>query len=427
MAMLRFFYSSIYFCAIPALLLRLLWRSRRNLSYRHGLSQRLGFSPRLPKKRTLWLHAVSLGESVAASPLIKQLITRFPDYNLLISNTTATGHDYIKNNFGQQVAYCYLPFDLPFTVARFFQRNRIVAGIIMETELWPNLMHYAKRHAIPMVLANARLSERSAKQYGRIPTTARSMLNSLSTVVAQSNDDAQRFASLGLDSQRLLVGGNLKFDLELDPSLSTEAALLRQDWHSVARPCVIAASTHEGEEAAVLQSFAKVRQQLPNALLILVPRHPERFARVKQLCLQQGFTLAQRSLQQNPKDTAVYLGDTMGELKLLYASADVAFVGGTLMPIGGHNLIEPAALGLAVVCGPHTENCSDIANTLQRHRALNVVQNAAALGDTLLELLQNPSMRQLYADNAKKVVEQSKGALQRHMDAIQAIMPSSVY
>lgn len=411
---MRLLYTILLTLATPFILLRLLWRSTRQKAYRQRIIERFAFYPALRNKKSLWLHAVSVGETHAAFPLIKFLIQHYPQFQILVTTTTPTGSAEILKQFGDQVLHYYTPYDLPLIINHFLKKMQPRLGIIMETELWPNLLHYTHKKNIPLLLANARLSEKSAKGYRKISGLMREMLNCFTTVAAQSAEDGERFLQLGLDKNKLLVTGNIKFDTHMPANLSENAQALRAHWQQ--RPTWIAASTHEGEEEMILKAHAKILQSFPNALLILVPRHPERFNKVASLCRNQ-FNVARRSEHQLPEEnTQIYLGDTMGELRLLYAASDVAFVGGSLVPIGGHNPIEPALLNLAIINGPHFHNFKMITTQIEKAGGLKIINNTEELADFVILLLKQPDLRQHYGENARKLCLSHSGALQMLCD-----------
>jgi len=415
----RAVYSLLWRLLTPLILLRLLWRGLRAPAYWRGWDQRFGIyrSPALTQP-CLWLHAVSLGETQAAAPLIRALLLAYPQHPLLVTHMTPTGMQQARTLFGDQVLHAYLPYDFPGAVARFLRHYRPCLGLILETELWPNLFHACQTQQIPVLLINARLSARSAARYQRyLPVFIRQTLATVRAAAVQTAADAARLVSLGLDSSQITVTGNLKFDLSLSADLATQAEALRAQWQP--RPSWIAASTHEGEEEQVLRAFAAVRQQLPNCLLVLVPRHPERFNRVARLCEQAGYRLTRRSSGAAcGADTEIYLGDTMGELPVLYAACDVAFVGGSLVPVGGHNLLEPAALGIPVLTGPQLFNFEEIARCLCAQGGAQVVPNADALAVQLTQWLADPALRQTIGAQGQRMVAENRGALQRVLQLV---------
>lgn len=422
---LRALYTLIFRLAMPAILARLWWRGRVAPAYRQRVAERFGLGDKLPPGSTLWLHAVSVGEFIAAVPLIRRLQQSYPDHQLLITTTTPTGAERVRATFGDQVFHRYLPYDLPGAMARFIDRTQPALAVMMETEIWPNLYHACRRRHIPLVLVNARMSARSARGYARLASLSRDTLRCLSAVAAQSEADRERLIALGAFAERVEVTGSIKFDLELASDLQDRAVVLRESL-GAGRPVWIAASTHDGEDEIVLDAFAKLREQVPTALLVLVPRHPERFDAVAELCLRRQLSVVRRSEGAGcVADTQVFLGDTMGELMVFYAAADVAFVGGSLVATGGHNPLEPAALGLPVLMGPHTFNFAEITRWLAQAGGLQTVQDASSLAQAVTQLLQNEHNRQVMGEAARTLVAQNRGALARVMTLLARQRPNS--
>jgi 3-deoxy-D-manno-octulosonic-acid transferase len=416
---MRYFYTIIFYLSIPFIILRLFYRSLKLPAYRQRIAERFGFIPKIKQPGNIWLHAVSLGESIAATPLIKELLIRYPDRQLIVTNMTPTGSNYIRKTFGDQLINTYVPYDLPTTINRFLQRVRPNLVIMMETELWPNIFAGCTKYKLPILIANARLSEYSSKGYAKIKPLVNKLLDQVTLVAAQTQADANRFIALGLNPAKAKVIGNIKFDLQLPDELVAQAQQLRQEW-GTARPVWIAASTHDGEHEIVLQAFAKIRQTIPNCLLVLVPRHPERFKSVADLCRKQDYTIALRSHHSPLEiDTSIVIGDTLGELKLLYAASDIAFVGGSLIPIGGHNLLEPAAVGIPALTGPHMHNFVEINQLLQQAGVVKTVNNGLELANEICHLLNNPIERTALGKKAKQLVDQNRGALLRHLTIIE--------
>ncbi len=414
---MRYFYRLLLYLIFPYLFLRLYWRSRNLPAYRERLGERLGcYSFTLEK--CIWIHAVSVGEVVAAIPLVKALKARYVDIPFLITTMTPTGAARVKAELGESVKHVYLPYDFPFAVKRFLTAMNPRKGIIMETELWPNLVAICHQKKIPLYLLNARLSEKSAQGYRYIAPLMRAMLNQLELIAAQGQADAERFIALGASKERVVVTGNIKFDLTLPSNLVEKSHELRAMLgHN--RWIWIAASTHEGEEELLLAAHKKLREKNPTALLILVPRHPQRFNEVATLCEQQGWKIARRSQQQIcTSETAVYLGDTMGELLLLYAAAEVAFVAGSLIKHGGHNLLEPAALGKPILTGPHTFNFAEINALFLAANALVVTTDVEALAKELERLMLHPEDAKQLGRSALQVMEANRGALRRQLEII---------
>ncbi len=407
---MRYLYSLLLCCLIPLVILRLLWRGLRAPAYLHGWGYRFGWQRR-QQRYAIWLHAVSVGEVQASLPLISALRQQYPDKNLLVTTFTPTGLAQLRQHF-PGLDHQYLPYDLPWAAQAFMRQIRPQLGIIMETELWPNLLHACRQQQTPLILANARLSARSFRAYQRYNLGLLSpTLAALTHIAAQTEQDAEHFQALGVEVERITVTGNIKFDNDLPHSLHEQAAALRRQWQQ--RLVWIAASTHEGEDEPILSVFQRLRVDFPDLLLILVPRHPERFNRVAALCEANAPTVRRSSGESCSDDTAIYLGDSMGELPLLYACADVAFVGGSLVEIGGHNMLEPAALGVPCVFGAHVFNFSLISQQLQQHGAAEQIEDIEGLYHSLKRYLADPNQRHQTGENARQFVAQNRGALER--------------
>lgn len=417
---MRLIYSFLFYLFIPFILLRLLWRGMRAPAYWQRWSERFGFFPKLPAQQCLWIHAVSMGEVQAAVPLIQALQRRSSDQPILVTTMTPTGSRRVREVFGDSVWHVYLPYDLPGAVARFLAWFQPRLLIIMETELWPNLLFACQQRAIPVILANARLSAGSAAGYQRVKRLAQDMLTSMAAIAAQTEVDAARFLDLGLSSTKIHVTGSIKFDSRLPADCSEKTAQLRRQW-GPNRAVWIAASTHDGEEEIVLDAFSDLKQTVNELLLVLVPRHPERFNRVADLCSRRGFIVARRSEGKVDVETEIYLGDTMGELALLYAACDVAFVGGSLVPIGGHNLLEPAAVGIPVIMGPHVFECAEICRQLLEAQAAQQVHDAVQLAHTVKMYLSDATRCQQTGENGRLFVQKNRGALTRLLEIINEI------
>lgn len=414
---MRRLYSILFYLLLPAAFLRLFWRGRKAPAYRRRWAERLGWVPAISGERPIWVHAVSVGETLAAVPLVRALQSHYPDTPLLVTTTTPTGSERVRAAFGDSVQHVYAPYDLPSVVQRFLNRTRPRLVVVMETELWPNLFHALRACGIPLLVVNARLSPRSTRGYQRLGELTRATIGCIDIIAAQSPADAERYAALGATAEQLVTTGNIKFDMSLPDNLAQAGKELRAGF-GTERPVWIAASTHEGEDEQVLVAHRRLLDRYPNLLLILVPRHPERFERVAVLCREQGFQLARRSHGEVGADAQVYLGDTMGELMRMYAAADVAFVGGSLVPTGGHNLLEPAALGLVPLSGPHLFNFQQIAELLAAMEALTLVADAAALAAQVERLLAEPALRRAAGERARQVVEDNRGALTRTLELI---------
>lgn len=421
---LRGLYTGLIYLVLPLVLLRLYWRGRRDRDHRRRWGERLGFIPSLPPCGCLWVHAVSVGETRAALPLIRALQARYPETPLLVTTTTLTGSRQVREALGAHVYHAYAPYDLPGAVRRFLQRSRPRLAVIMETELWPNVLHHCAVGDVPVLVANARLSERSARGYARLGRLIVAMLREVTLIAAQAEADAARFRALG--APRVQVIGNLKYDLTLPDELAAQGRALRQELLGANRWVWIAASTHAGEDEQILTAFATIRRRRPDLLLLLVPRHPERFDGVAALGRQHGFKVVRRSERQScSPDTAVFLGDSMGELLLFYAAADIAFVGGSLVPTGGHNVLEPALLGLPVLFGPHMFNFTEAGQRLLAAQAAWQVNDAAALAAIVDRLLADPRLQRAAGQRGRDTVERHRGALAALMGHIERLLSNT--
>jgi 3-deoxy-D-manno-octulosonic-acid transferase len=419
---LRIAYSLGWLLATPLIPLYLLWRSRRQPAYRRHWAERWGLhARRTGNEPLLWIHAVSVGETRAAQPLVAALRARHPGARLLLTCMTPTGRDTGRALFGDTVVQAYLPYDYPWAVARFLAAWRPDAGIVMETELWPNLVAAARRRRMPLMLVNARLSERSLDKGRRWGGLIRDALASLDAVAAQTAGDAARLGALG--RANVAVTGNLKFDVEPDERLMA----LGRTWRDGCggRPVVLAASTRDGEERPVLAAWRERRASLPGPapLLLVVPRHPQRFDEVAAAVVQQGFALVRRSGAQAVADWAsadVVLGDSMGEMFAYYAAADVAVLGGSLLPFGGQNLIEGCAAGVPVVLGPHTYNFEEAAQQAVAAGAALRVADATEAVEAALALLGQPERCRAMASAGTSFAATHRGATARTMAVIES-------
>ncbi|WP_097305833.1 lipid IV(A) 3-deoxy-D-manno-octulosonic acid transferase [Pseudomonas chlororaphis] len=417
----RTLYTALFYLGLPLVAIRLWLRARKAPAYARRVGERFSWGLPAMQPGGIWVHAVSVGESIAAAPMIRALLARYPQLPITVTCMTPTGSERIQALFANEprIQHCYLPYDLPCAAARFLDRVRPKLAVIMETELWPNHIHQCAKRGIPVALANGRLSERSARGYGRFNKLTAPMLAEMSLFAVQTEAEAERFRQLGARPETVEVTGSIKFDLSIDPQLLVRASELRQQWQAGERPVWIAASTHEGEDAVVLDAHRQLLASYPNALLILVPRHPERFNPVFELCRQQGFaTIRRSSAEPVTASTSVLLGDTMGELLFLYALADSAFVGGSLVPNGGHNLLEPAALAKPVLSGPHLFNFLEIATMLREAGALQEVDDAHGLAVAVQRLFELPRDAQKMADAGLRVMRSNQGALQRLLDGL---------
>jgi 3-deoxy-D-manno-octulosonic-acid transferase len=417
MSVHRHVYSIILLTGLPFAFARLLWRSHRQPAYRQRWRERLGFGAHCDQ-RPLWLHAVSVGEVNAALPLIAALQEAHPAQPVLVTTTTPTGSQQVQSRLGGRVTHCYLPYDSPGAVRRFISAWRPRAGVIMETELWPNLYAAASAHGIPLILANARLSLRSARAYARWPQLTRETLARLNAVAAQTEADGERLVALGLPRERLTVTGNLKFDAPPADPATGLALRLRLGG---ARPVWLAASTHAGEEIAALQAHRELRRVHPEAALILAPRHPQRFAEVSALCRADDWEVAARTTDDG-RPCAVYLADTLGELPSLMVAADAVFVGGSLgtspSAFGGHNLIEPAACGKPSLFGPHMRNFVELQEQVLAAGAGVQVGAPGDLAAAVSVLLAERERREAMGRAGRALVDQHRGATVRTLALI---------
>ena len=396
---MRFVYSLILYLATPLVLVRLLWRALRAPDYADRWGERFGWVPALETKSTvIWLHTVSVGEFLGALPLVRSLL-QDPDVQLVITTTTPTGSERVRAALGDRVWHFYAPYDLPDCVARFLRRTQPRLLLIMETELWPNTIAACARREIPVLLINGRLSAKSARGYQRFSGLTRPMLQRLSVAGVQGQADAERFQALGLPSQACEITGNIKFDLTLDDSLRARAAQLRTQWNqSTERLVWLVASTHQGEDE---------------------PRHPERFDTVAALCRRQNLVTVRRSLQEPVNaQTQVVVGDTMGELLLFCGASDMAFVGGSLVPNGGHNLVEPAAWGLPLLSGSSQFNFAEISRMLVDAEALVLADTPTQLAEQLAQLIQDPDLRRRRGEAALTVTQNNRGALEKTLTLV---------
>ncbi len=419
---MRFTYVLLSYLLSPLYALYWVFRGLINYAYWDRLGQRLGFGYPLLSEGSIWIHAVSVGEVQATVPLARVLQDRFPDRQLLISTVTPTGAARVSRLYGDEVTHCYIPFELPFAVRNFFNSIKPDLALVMETEIWPNLYDACGSREIPLVLVSARISPQSVNRYRRFLPLFRETLSHGIVIAAQSETDAERFRSLGAAPERTWVTGNIKFDFEMPEDLELRGEEFRKQYFAK-RPVWVAASTHDKEEEQVLSAHRQLLEEIPEALLILVPRHPERFGTVKSLLRKKEIEFVSRTDESPcPNDIAVFLGDTMGELPMFYAASDIAFVGGTLAPIGGHNLLEPAALGLPIVTGPHLFNTQDIANMFSELGAFVQVQDAAELAAALKKLFCDSDEAERMASKGRTILAENRGALQRLLDLMEPLI-----
>lgn len=421
--MVRLLYSIVFYVAQPLVWLRLFWRGRRQPEYRQHIAERYGFYTQSPPGRVIWLHAVSVGETRAAGPLIDKLLAHYPQHALLLTHMTPTGREtgrmYADRHAGR-VIQAYLPYDLPDAASRFLAHFRPQIGLFMETELWPNLIAVAKRRDVALGLVNARLSVRSERGYVRFSALTRPAFAALDLVAAQTSSDARRLAACG--ASKIAVTGNIKFDVTPPAALLAQGRHWRDEIGS--RPIWLAASTREGEEALVLDALTAL--EIPDILLILVPRHPQRFEEIAGLVRARGLRLKRRSEGELPEHgTQVWLGDSMGEMAAWYAAADVALIGGSLLPFGGQNLIEAAACGCPVIVGPHTFNFAQAADDAVACGAAVRIGGPTALAATVSHLLADAASRAAMRENAIGFSQAHAGATERTMALLEPLLPTA--
>ena len=402
----RFFYTLLLYLLLPYILLRLVWRARRQRGYLGHVAERFGHYAQAAGGPVIWVHAVSVGETRAAEPLVQALRKKYPQHRVLLTHMTPTGRETGEAIFGDDVIRCYLPYDYPGAVARFLDHFRPQVGILMETEIWPNLIQAGRGHGVPLYLVNARLSEKSFSGYQRFPRLARESVAGFTAIAAQSEDDARRLTSLGGGEVR--VTGSVKFDIE-PPAAQLELGRAWRREFGESRPVLLVASTREGEEALVLDTLAHV--DVPGLLTVIVPRHPQRFNEVERLLEARGVRFQRRSANVAvPGDTGVVLGDSMGEMFAYYAACDVAFIGGSLLPFGGHNLIEACAAGKPVLIGPHSYNFAEATELAMQAGAAIQVPDAKAFAQEAGRLLRDRAAAQRMARAALAFANAHRGA-----------------
>lgn len=429
--MARFLYSCLLSVLTPFIVLRMFMRARKAPAYAQRWWQRFGVfkGPKQTngKQGGIWFHTVSVGEFIAAIPLIEQTLQAYPDELITITTTTPTGSEQVQKRFaqklGKQVFHVYLPYDLPWFLFGFLRKVRPKLLMILETELWPNLIHCSKKAGCKVLVVNARLSEKSAKGYAKVSTLAAQMLNTLDGLAVQNQTDAQRFNQLGMPKCAMQVTGSIKFDLTISPELLNQGQALKHSW-GVKRHVLIVASTHKGEDEVALDGFSALLKQDPELLMILVPRHPERFNDVASLVQQRGLRLSRRSLLDAHEQTQVLLVDAMGELMAFLAASDVCLMGGSFVENGGHNPLEPAALGVPVIMGDSQFNFALICQQLQQAGGL-ITASPEDWSNIAAQWLEDGQLRQQKGLAAKGVVEANRGAKQKVFEWLQQLFEAS--
>jgi len=420
--LLRLIYNCAMYLFTPLVMLRLMARGMRYGDYHVRWRERFGRFPSPRLHGCLWVHAVSVGEVNAAEPLVKALMEAYPHAPMLVTTVTPTGSERVRQLFGDRIHSVYLPYDLPFAVRSFLRNTRPRLAVIVETEIWPNLYFACRRHGIPLLIANARLSERSLRGYSRMSSLVKGALRCVSHIAAQSRTDAARYRLLGAEPSQLTVCGNLKFDMPVPDDALIAGKAMREAW-GTGRPVWIAASTHEGEEMSVLEAHLDVMRRLPDALLLIAPRHPERFKAVESSVRSLGFQVGTRSADGVPgHGTQCFVIDSMGELLRFFAACDVAFVGGSLVSIGGHNVLEPAALAKPVLVGPYTFNFEEITQALLDECGGQRVDTAGELGEQVLSLLRDHDRRESMGLAARHVFDSERGSVGKVMTLVDRLL-----
>ncbi len=415
MLMPRKLYTAIFCLLLPLYFFRLFWKGLYNKEYLFRWPERLGISKKSPLKgkSLIWIHAVSVGEVNASMPLIRSLIEKYPDIEILVTTTTPTGSKLLIERLGNKIKHQYMPVDIPIFINFFLDKWKPKILILLETEIWPNIIFNCNNRGILTTLVNARLSEKSKENYLKYVSVIRPAIESLDLLLAQFESDKSSFLEI-VEKKEINTCGNLKFDQDIPLELIEISKTVREDWSidGVQRPVLIAASTHEIEEEIVLEAYKEIIKQLPNTLLILVPRHLERFEKVKNIVKNSGLQFASRSRKTSvTSNTQVLLGDTIGELNFLYSLADVAFIGGSLIDHGGQNLLEPAAQSLALLSGPSLRNFSDISEQLKQNEGLKIVNDSRELSDRFIEYIADEKAREMAGNKAFEVFKENRGAL----------------
>ncbi|MGZ4993098.1 MAG: lipid IV(A) 3-deoxy-D-manno-octulosonic acid transferase [Methylobacter sp.] len=415
---MRAFYSCFFYLLVPFILVRLIWRSIKAPAYRYRWRERFALYNKKFPQNVIWFHAVSVGEVEALFPLARKIQQQFPEATLLITTTTPTGSARVKAVMQESVEHVYLPYDMPCAVSRFMRCFKPRIAVIMETEIWPNLFASCSKNKIPLYIINARLSEKSTRGYQKIPALISPALACVKLIIAQTQNDADRFVSIGAKSERVRTLGNIKFDVEVPSEIVRQGEQLKTDLFT-GRFVWLIASTHKDEELIFFEIYQKLKQEIPGLLLVIVPRHPERFDEVKRLCERHRLRAIMRtSYEICYQDVDVYLADTMGELKMLYAASDVAFVGGSMVPIGGHNILEAAAVGVPVLFGPYMANFKEIAEGVLRQDAAIQCQDSTEIVNAMIALYADSAYRQSLAEKGKTFVLQNQGAIARVFDVL---------
>lgn len=414
--MLRRLYTGLLYLALPYIVLRLGLRGLQNRGYWARWRERFGFVE--PTPTDVWVHAVSVGEVQAAAPLIETLLPA----DVLVTTMTPTGSDQVRRLFPQGVRHSYAPYDFPGAVRRFLTRTRPRALVILETEIWPNLIDGCRRNDVRIAFVNLRLSQRSYQRYARVGRLVATVLGQVDGFAVQGQADARRLIALGAAPAKVRVTGSIKFEVELSASVTEVARVLRREWGQN-RPVWIAGSIHESEDELVLDAFEGLLKRHPDLLMVIVPRHPERFAAVARLCRRRNLRFVRRSDDAGPvkNDTRVYIGDTMGELGLMYAASDIAFVGGSMIRGGGHNILEPCALGLPVLFGPHMHNFLHISEMVIERQAGRLVTDVPELVGAVDGYLNDANLRFATGERGRQMIQENRGALDKSLSLLKQV------
>lgn len=418
MMVTRQFYTQLFYIGLPIVLLRLYWRGLKAPAYKQRWQERLGFYKTQSRQHLVWFHCVSVGEAEAAFPLIRLMQTEHPQQRFLVTTTTPTGSARVQAVLADQVEHVYLPYDLPFVLKRFFAHFQPKMAIFMEKEIWPNTFAACEAHNIPLFIINARLSERSAQAYKKIPNLVKPALQCVTLIAAQTEADSKRLIKIGALPEQVRVLGNIKFDMSIDDDVLVAGRALKQQNFN-GRFVWIWASTHHDEELQLLPIYAPLKNLIPNLLVVIAPRHPERFEVVKKCCHQQGLNTVMRSENTEVSSaTDIYVADSMGELKMLYAAADVAFVGGSMVAVGGHNVLEPALIGTPIIFGSHMFNFKEIAERILAEQAAVQCQNIEEIAAAVAKIHADQNYKNMLIAKAKAFVLRNQGATRRTADML---------
>jgi len=419
---MRLIYTLLFYLLTPFIILRLFLRGFKAPAYRKRWKERFALYSKNYSNNVIWIHAVSVGEAEAVFPLVKKLQQHYPSDKFLITTTTPTGSARVKAVLAGSVEHVYLPYDLPTVINRFIAIFKPKIAVFMEKEIWPNLYASCAKHKIPLMIINARLSANSAKEYKKIPALIKPTLANVTWITTQTDEDKQSFIEIGAKQNSISVSGNLKFDLSIENNILQKADDLKKQLFQ-GRFVWVIASTHDMEESIFFTIYPELKKKIPELLLVVVPRHPERFTQVKQVAEKVQLKLSLRSLNQLcTAETDVYLADTMGELKLLYGAADICFVGGSMVPVGGHNILEPAALGVPIMFGPYMINFKEITKNVLDLKAAIQCADSQIITETVMRLYKDKGYRNEMASKAKEFVKSNQGATTNTLEIIEKLI-----